>query len=69
MVLAPADYHDLALDSTSSYYAAAADDASDSTSMGIQNVSALDSAQTLNTYPGGFPDTLMATAFMGGILQ
>jgi len=64
-----ADYHGLTLVSTSPYYAGGANDASDGTSMGA-NIPAIDAAQTLNQYPGGFPDNLTTgTAFMGGILQ
>ena len=64
-----ADYHGLTLVSTSPYYAGVANDASDGTSMGA-NIPAIDAAQTLNQYPGGFPDNLTTgTAFMGGILQ
>ena len=69
MPLTLADYHNWALVASSSFKSGGAYQASDGTDMG-SNISAIDAAQTLNQYPGGFPDNLTTgTAFMGGILQ
>lgn len=57
LVIAPADYHDLALNAASSFAAGNADQASDGTNLGA-NIASLDTYQTLNQYPGFFPDTL-----------
>ena len=57
MPLTLADYHQFALRSDSSYYAGAARKASNGTSMGA-DLAAIDAAQTLNQYPGGYPDVL-----------
>jgi hypothetical protein len=63
MPLTLTDYHQYALRSDSSFFAGAADDASDGTSMGV-NMSTIDSAQTQNLFActsscgsaGPFPD-------------
>ena len=58
LVITPADYHDLKLDPVNSVFAAGnADQASDGTDMGA-NIALLDYYQTLNQYPGFYPDTL-----------
>jgi hypothetical protein len=49
MPLTLADYHQFELRPDSSFYAGAAEDASDGTSMGA-NLPAIDSAQTQNVY-------------------
>jgi len=68
MPLTLTDYHQYALRSDSSFYAGAADDASDGTSMGV-NISTIDSAQTQNLFActsscgssGPFPDVVTPT--------
>ncbi len=57
MVIAPADYHDLALNSGSIFAAGNTNQASDGTNLGA-NISLFDYYQTLNQWSGFYPDTL-----------